>query len=64
MINVDTPILTARDTQLTSIPIGASLQFSVSYHDDIGMAFFATNVELAIRCSRLVTGSRYITIKS
>ena len=52
MINSDTRIHTHPETHLTSVPIGSSLQFSVSYHDDIGEQFYATNIQLGIRCSR------------
>ncbi|CAL1542005.1 unnamed protein product, partial [Lymnaea stagnalis] len=52
MINSDTAILTALPNQLHAVPIGATLQFSVRYHDDVGDQFYATNIQLGIRCSR------------
>ncbi|XP_067655062.1 nuclear pore membrane glycoprotein 210-like isoform X1 [Haliotis asinina] len=51
MINADTPLL-ASSGHLSSIPVGTTLKFSVSYHDDTGMPFFATSVQLQMRCSR------------
>ncbi|GFN96241.1 nuclear pore membrane glycoprotein 210-like [Plakobranchus ocellatus] len=52
MINSDSVVLTSPSSHLTTVPIGASLQFQVSYHDDVGDEFYSTNVELGIRCSR------------
>ncbi|XP_071099780.1 nuclear pore membrane glycoprotein 210-like isoform X2 [Haliotis cracherodii] len=51
MINADTPLLTSSG-HLTSIPVGTTLKFSISYHDDTGMPFYATSVQLQMRCSR------------
>ncbi|XP_059163994.1 nuclear pore membrane glycoprotein 210-like [Physella acuta] len=52
MINLDSNIVTALPNQLTAVPLGSTLQFSVSYHDDVGDEFYATNVQLGIRCNR------------
>ena len=51
MLNLDTA-MRASGALLPAVPVGATLQFSVSYHDDIGETFYATNVQLGIRCSR------------
>ncbi|KAH9518820.1 hypothetical protein Btru_006348 [Bulinus truncatus] len=52
MINSDTTFLTSLPNQLTAVPLGSTLQFSVSFHDDVGDEFYATNIQLGIRCSR------------
>ncbi|XP_055899109.1 nuclear pore membrane glycoprotein 210-like [Biomphalaria glabrata] len=52
MINSDTTILTTSANQLTAVPLGSTLLFSVSFHDDVGDEFYATNIQLGIRCSR------------
>ena len=53
MLNLDTALRTS-GTPLSAIPVGATLQFSVSYHDDIGETFYAANIQLGIRCSRWI----------
>ncbi|KAL5006223.1 hypothetical protein ScPMuIL_015029 [Solemya velum] len=51
MINSDTK-LRAQPDQMTAIPIGTTLYFTISYHDDVGEQFYATNLEMRHRCSR------------
>ncbi|XP_041366942.1 nuclear pore membrane glycoprotein 210-like [Gigantopelta aegis] len=51
MLNADT-VLRTTSKHLTSIPVGTTLQFSVSYHDDLGESFYTTNLHLNFRCSR------------
>ncbi|ESO84308.1 hypothetical protein LOTGIDRAFT_236288 [Lottia gigantea] len=51
MINAETKLATLGG-HVTSIPVGTSLQFKVSYHDDVGEKFYATNTQLKFRCSR------------
>ncbi|XP_050414077.1 nuclear pore membrane glycoprotein 210-like [Patella vulgata] len=51
MINTDTRLLT-QGGHLTSIPVGTTLHFTITYHDDVGDKFFATNSLLKFRCSR------------
>ncbi|XP_070200007.1 nuclear pore membrane glycoprotein 210-like [Littorina saxatilis] len=51
MLNLDTSMKTS-GALLPAVPVGVTLQFSVSYHDDVGETFYATNVQLGIRCSR------------
>ncbi|GFS06170.1 nuclear pore membrane glycoprotein 210-like [Elysia marginata] len=52
MINADSAVLSSSSGHLSSVPIGANLQFQVSFHDDVGDEFYTTNVEIGIRCSR------------
>ncbi|XP_076471495.1 nuclear pore membrane glycoprotein 210-like [Babylonia areolata] len=51
MLNLDTAMKTS-GAVLPAVPVGTTLHFSVTYHDDVGETFFATNVQLGIRCSR------------
>jgi nuclear pore complex protein Nup210 len=51
MLNLDTTMKTS-GAFLTAVPVGTTLQFSLSYHDDVGETFYATNIQLGIRCSR------------
>ena len=51
MLNADTEIHTS-SRSLTSIPVGAVLQFTVSFHDDVGEKFYATNTNLKYRANR------------
>ncbi|XP_074660511.1 nuclear pore membrane glycoprotein 210-like [Tubulanus polymorphus] len=52
MLNVDSTIQTTGLTKLTSVPLGAMLHFTVTYHDDIGQKFHATNTRLKLRPNR------------
>ncbi|RUS71401.1 hypothetical protein EGW08_020832, partial [Elysia chlorotica] len=52
MINSHSTVLSGSSDHLTTVPIGASLQFQVSFHDDVGGEFYTSNTELGIRCSR------------
>ncbi|XP_063400570.1 nuclear pore membrane glycoprotein 210-like [Mytilus trossulus] len=51
MINSNTALRT-NSGQLKKIPVGVTLQLSVSYHDDVGEEFFATNVKMYYRLNR------------
>ncbi|KAK7447124.1 hypothetical protein BaRGS_00040214 [Batillaria attramentaria] len=51
MLNLDCKMYTS-GALMPAVPVGTTLQFSVSYHDDIGETFQATNLQLGIRCSR------------
>ncbi|CAC5367420.1 NUP210 [Mytilus coruscus] len=51
MINSETALRT-NSGQLKKIPVGVTLQLSVSYHDDVGEEFFATNVKMYYRLNR------------
>ena len=51
MLNVDTVVKTDGG-QITSIPVGAVLHFSVSYHDDVGAKFDAATARLKYRPNR------------
>ena len=51
MINSDAALETSGG-QLASVPRGITLQFTVTYHDDIGETFYATNVHMKYRCNR------------
>ena len=53
MINSDTAMRTSSG-QLSSVPRGTTLRFTVTYHDDVGDTFYATNVDMRYRCSRWV----------
>ncbi|CAG5123932.1 unnamed protein product, partial [Candidula unifasciata] len=52
MINADSVFETSYPNHLSAVPLGATLQFSVSFHDDFGDVFYATNSHLGVRCSR------------
>ncbi|BFZ03901.1 hypothetical protein BsWGS_06940 [Bradybaena similaris] len=52
MINSDTLLETSYPNRLSAVPVGGTMQFSVSYHDDVGEEFDATNSHLGVRCSR------------
>ncbi|KAL8601945.1 hypothetical protein ACOMHN_008437 [Nucella lapillus] len=51
MLNLDTAMKTSGGV-LPAVPVGVTLHFTVTYHDDVGETFYATNVQLGIRCSR------------
>ncbi|XP_052218938.1 nuclear pore membrane glycoprotein 210-like isoform X2 [Dreissena polymorpha] len=51
MINSETKMRTTSG-QLTAIPRGTTLYFTVTYHDDMGATFYATNINMKFRCSR------------
>ncbi|XP_021353376.1 nuclear pore membrane glycoprotein 210-like isoform X2 [Mizuhopecten yessoensis] len=51
MINSDTVLRTSGGL-LKKIPVGSTLHLSVSYHDNIGEQFYATNVKMHYRFSR------------
>ncbi|XP_053384665.1 nuclear pore membrane glycoprotein 210-like [Mercenaria mercenaria] len=38
--------------QLCMVPRGTTLHFTVTYHDDVGEQFYATNIDMKYRCSR------------
>jgi nuclear pore complex protein Nup210 len=54
MLNLNSAMMTS-GALLSAVPVGATLQFSVSFHDDMGQTFYATNIQLGIRCSRYGT---------
>ena len=51
MVNADTVIHT-RGQKLTSIPMGTTLHFSISFHDDVGDTFYATSTKIKYRPNR------------
>ncbi|XP_060082895.1 nuclear pore membrane glycoprotein 210-like [Ylistrum balloti] len=51
MINSDTKLRTSGGL-LKKIPVGSTLHLSISYHDNIGEKFYATNVKMRYRFSR------------
>ena len=51
MVNLDT-VLWTRGGPLAAVPMGITLQFSVTYHDDVGDTFHSTNVQIGFRSSR------------
>ncbi|XP_052800976.1 nuclear pore membrane glycoprotein 210-like [Mya arenaria] len=51
MINSDTQLRTSGQT-LSTVPRGATLLFTVTYHDDVGASFYSTNIDMRFRCSR------------
>ena len=52
MLNADTVLHTSAESRLSVIPVGTSMHFTVTYHDDVGEQFFATNTALKYRASR------------
>lgn len=51
MINSDVSLSTA-EGYIKSIPVGTTLTLSVTYHDNVGEQFYATNVQMRYRFSR------------
>ncbi|KAL4239760.1 hypothetical protein ACF0H5_000563 [Mactra antiquata] len=51
MLNSDGHLRTSGG-QLSSVPRGTTLSFTVTYHDDVGEKFYATNIDMKYRCSR------------
>ena len=51
MMNSDLP-LTTTEGHIKSIPVGTTLTLSVTYHDNVGEQFYATNVQMRYRLSR------------
>ncbi len=51
MLNSDTQIHT-NGYSLTALPIGSRHQFTITYHDDVGEQFYATNTMLKYRPNR------------
>jgi len=51
MINSDTRLRSTAG-YLSTVPRGTTLQFTVTYHDDVGATFYATNIDMKFRCSR------------
>ena len=52
MLNADTILHTSPEMSLTDVPVGTAMHFTVTYHDDVGEKFFATNAALKYRQSR------------
>ena len=55
MLNADTILHTSPEMSLTDVPVGTAMHFTVTYHDDVGEKFFATNAALKYRQSRYAT---------
>ena len=53
MINADTVIHTTTGS-IAWLPVGTTVQLSVTFHDDIGEMFFATNNKVMYRPNRCV----------
>ena len=51
MLNADT-IIHTNGKSLATIPVGSRVHFTVTYHDDVGDKFFATNTILKYRPNR------------
>ncbi|CAH1786082.1 unnamed protein product [Owenia fusiformis] len=51
MLNADTIIHTSGGL-LKNLPVGTSLSYTISYHDDVGSKFHATNTQLKYRPNR------------
>ncbi|XP_052692934.1 nuclear pore membrane glycoprotein 210-like [Crassostrea angulata] len=51
MINSDVSLSTS-EGYIKSIPVGTTLTLSVTYHDNVGEQFYATNVQMRYRFSR------------
>lgn len=51
MINSDVSLST-NEGYIKSIPVGTTLTLSVTYHDNVGEQFYATNVQMRYRFSR------------
>lgn len=43
-----------RDWPLTTLPVGFTISFTVTYHDSIGLVFDAVRSQLKFRASRYV----------
>ncbi len=52
MVNADTELRT-HDSKLNTLPLGATVHLSVSFHDDVGDRFFATSGKIKYRANRL-----------
>ena len=52
MINADTMMHIKPGSELTTVPLGTSLQFSVSFHDSVGEKFYATNSKIRFMPNR------------
>lgn len=42
----------SRDWPLTTLPVGFSISFAISYHDNVGFQFDAVRSQLKFRVSR------------
>lgn len=51
MINSDVSLSTS-EGYIKSIPVGTTVTLSVTYHDNVGEQFYATNVQMRYRFSR------------
>ncbi|XP_062607902.1 nuclear pore membrane glycoprotein 210-like [Saccostrea cucullata] len=51
MINSDLSLSTS-EGYIKSIPVGTTLTLAITYHDNVGEQFYATNVQMRYRCSR------------
>ena len=51
MINAENVIHTSGE-RLVAVPLGTPLQFSISFHDDVGENFYATNSKVLYRANR------------
>lgn len=62
MLNADTVLHTSPEMRLTTVPVFTAMHFTVTYHDDVGEKFFATNTALKYRPSRWVTASGVVEV--
>jgi len=53
MLNSDT-VINTKGAPLSALPVGSTLHFVISFHDDIGEPFYATNSKIKFRPNRLV----------
>ncbi|KAK3103291.1 hypothetical protein FSP39_018237 [Pinctada imbricata] len=51
MINSESQLRTQSGSMHT-LPVGSTIHLKVTYHDDVGEQFYATNVKMRYRCSR------------
>jgi hypothetical protein len=52
MVNPKLPITLQSKTKITSLPRGISFSFTVTYHDNLGRSFDATNASPKLRPNR------------
>jgi len=56
MIKSDTVLHSIAGLRMTAFPTAMAIRFSVSFHDDVGIGFYATSSRVRFRLHKYVYG--------
>lgn len=62
MIRSETVLYSVPGLRLTAFPAAMSVRFSVSFHDDVGVGFYATSSRVRIRLHKYVLCSAHVPL--